>query len=165
MKTRDWLEAVVGCLSLLFCTFAMAACAANQGIVMHSFAFDAIQDSPDIQILNYRYGNSKSPAARPPDWAIQENRVQQGTGTTGEMLRGDDLYVKWRIKSTGIVHEDTVDLRSRLPENIKDHEIYFIVRGAQLYVYLISPERRPPEMPPNGPRHTQYRKTITLYPG
>ena len=80
------------------------------------------------------------------------------------MLKGDDLYVKWRIKSTGTIHEDTVDLRNRLPVNIKDHRIYFIVKDTQLYVYLITPERRPPDMPPNGPRQTQYLKTITLYP-
>ena len=80
------------------------------------------------------------------------------------MLRGDELYVKWRIKSTGSVLEDTVDLRSRLPESIKGCEIYFIVKSAQLFVYLITQERRPPDMPPNGPRHSQHLKTITIYP-
>ena len=67
-------------------------------------------------------------------------------------------------KKTGLVHEDTVDLRSRLPESIKDHRIYFIVKDTQLFVYLITPERRAPEMPPNGPRPTQHLKTITIYP-
>jgi len=80
------------------------------------------------------------------------------------MLRGDFLYVKWRIKSTGQVYEDTVDLRRRLPADITDHRIHFIVKGPQLYVYLITPERRPPDMPPNGPRPYQYLKTITIYP-
>ena len=131
---------------------------------MHAFGFDAIQDSPGIEVLDYRYGNSKQPGARPPTWALRENRVSQGTSTTGEMLKGDELYVKWRIRSTGSVHEDTVDLRSRLPANIEGHRIYFIVKDTQLYVYLITPERRPPELPPNGPRQTQYLKTITLYP-
>ena len=98
MKTKYWLEAAARCLGLLFCTFALTACATNQEVVMHSFGFDAFQDSPGIEILNYRYGNSKTTGARPPDWAIQENRVTQQFKMTGEILRGDELYVKWRIK-------------------------------------------------------------------
>ena len=80
------------------------------------------------------------------------------------MLVGDFLYVKWRIKDTGLVYEETVDLRQRLPRNIKDHTVYFDIKGAQLYVYLISPERRPPDMPPNGPHMYDYRKIFTIYP-
>ena len=164
MNTAYRHRSVMRWLGVLFFTFAITACAATQGIVMHSFGFSTIQDSPDIEVLDYRYGNSKQPGARPPAWALKENRVSQGTSTHGEMLRGDELYVKWRIKSTGSVHEDTVDLRSRLPENIKGHEIYFIVKDTQLFVYLITPERRAPEMPPNGPRPTRHLKTLTIYP-
>jgi hypothetical protein len=132
---------------------------------MHSFGFNAVIDSPDIEILNFRYGDSRQPGARPPEGAIQENRVSQGASTTGEMLVGNELYVKWKIKDTGAVYEDTVNLVNRLPANMKDHRIYFIVRREQLYVYLITPERRTPDMPENGPRHTrQYLKTITIYP-
>ena len=164
METTFWRRLVMHWLGASLFAFAIAACSANQGIVMHAFGFDARWDSPDIEVLDYRYGNSKQPSARAPAWALQESRVPQMVGTTGEMLKGDDLYVKWRIKSTGTIHEDTVDLRNRLPVNIKDHRIYFIVKDTQLYVYLITPERRPPDMPPNGPRQTQYLKTITLYP-
>jgi hypothetical protein len=60
--------------------------------------------------------------------------------------------------------EETVDLRYRLPRDITDHRVYFIVRGPQLYVYLISPERRPPDMPGNGPRVYSHLKTTTIYP-
>ena len=164
MTTKIWRRVVMHWLGASLFAFAIAACSATQGIVMHAFGFDAIQDSPDIEVLDYRYGDSKQPGARPPVWAIRENRVSQGTGTTGEMLKGDELYVKWRIRSTGSVYEDTVDLRSRLPANIENHRIYFIIKDTQLYVYLITPERRSPDTPPNGPRQTQYLKTITLYP-
>jgi hypothetical protein len=58
------------------------------------------------------------------------------------MLLGDDLYVKWRIKSTGEIYEDTVDLRNRLPEDMHRQRIRFVVWGPQLYVYLISPKRK-----------------------
>jgi len=35
----------------------------------------------------------------------------------------------------------------------------FIVRGKELYVYLISPNRRPPNVPPNGPSAYSYLQT------
>jgi len=60
------------------------------------------------------------------------------------MLPGDSLYVKWRIKSTSEVYDDTVDLKSRLPEDIANNRIHFIIKGSQLYVYLITPERLHP---------------------
>lgn len=128
---------------VLFSTLLIqTSCATNRKIVFHSFEFDARWDSPGIEIIDYRYGQSKNPVARgcPPHYAPCE-RIPQQAGTSGRMLVGDDLYVKWRIKSTGEVYEDTVDLKSRLPHNIAYHEIHVIVHGPQLYVYLISPER------------------------
>lgn len=142
---------------IAFLLAALTACAA--GLVKHSFGFDVVSDSPGITVLNYQYGNSQISATRAD---ISKERPRAGASVNGEMLRGDFLYVKWRVDSTGKVYEDTVDLKSRLPRDITNHEIYFIVKGTQLTVYLITPERRPPDMAPNGPRKTQYLKTLTI---
>lgn len=75
------------------------------------------------------------------------------------MLRGDFLYVKWRLKQTGEVYEDTVDLKSRLPADITDHRIHFVIRGPQLYVYLISPERLNPNPCPSQEALRKLAKT------
>jgi hypothetical protein len=144
--------------------FGLSSCGANPRLVDHSFSFNAVWDSPNIEVLNYRYGDSKQPGARPPEWALQGGKVAQRTGISGPMLLGEDLYVKWKIKSTGEVFEDTVDLRKRLPDDIAQHHVYFIVKESQLYVYLISPERRPVELPPNGPRAYQHLKAVSIYP-
>lgn len=80
------------------------------------------------------------------------------------MLVGDSLYVKWRIKATGEVLQETVDLRHRLPRDIEDHRIYFVVRERKLFVYLISPERLPPGSPPNELRIFRERKVKVIYP-
>lgn len=80
------------------------------------------------------------------------------------MRPGNDLYVKWRLRNTGEVFEETVDLKSRLPADMKGCRIYFMVRGSQLYVYLITPERRAKSEPPNGPDKWSYLRTLTLYP-
>ncbi|MBC7609788.1 MAG: hypothetical protein H7228_09480 [Polaromonas sp.] len=70
--------------------------------------------------------------------SVRGGTSRQRVGVTGDMRPDDDLYVKWRLKDTGKVYEDTVDLRSRLPRSIKNQSIYFIIDGEQLYVYLIS---------------------------
>ena len=143
---------------------ALNACAAGPQLVRHTFAFDVLADSPDAEVLDYRYGESRFPAASNPAELREQGKALQGISIYGAMRKADSLYVKWRVKSTDQVHEDTVDLGRRLPGDFTDHRVYFIVNGPQLYVYLITPERRPPDMPPNGPRTYHHLKTITLYP-
>lgn len=156
-KFSRW--AVRGVLTVLMASSLMA-CAA--GLVQHGFSFDARRDSPGVRILDYRYGNTKQSGARADEDSVREGTVGQYVGTSGEMMVGDSLYVKWRLASDGKSYEDVVDLKSRLPRDIHEHEIYFIVKGRQLFVYLVTPEMRPPDMGPNGPRKYEYRKVITL---
>jgi hypothetical protein len=162
--SRWCLQTVLHCWSVALAGLLIAACA-TKGIVMHSFEFDARRDSPDVEILDYRYGDSKNPGARAPEWALKQGKVPQATATGGELRRADELYVKWRVRSTGEVHEDTVDLKRRLPDDITNHTVYFLIRGRQLYVYLITPERRAANAPPaDGPGIYQHRRVIAVYP-
>lgn len=129
----------------------------------HSFQYDVTMDSPDVQVLDYRYGHSKLPPAS--NSHAKDGRAPQATGVTGSMLRGEFLYVKWRIKSTGQEYEDNVDLRQRLPRNITKHIVYFSIKGPQLYVWLISPEKKPADWPVQMPRRAfSDLKTYLLYP-
>lgn len=128
-------------LALFLVVAIQTACATGPRLVNHSFQFDPVWDSPGIEVLDYRYGQSKNPVAR-GCLTPSCDKSRQGGSTSGTMLVGDDLYVKWRIKSTGEVYEDTVDLKSRLPDNIANHRINVIVDGSQLYVYLIVPKRK-----------------------
>ncbi|MDD5372794.1 MAG: hypothetical protein PHO62_05150 [Sulfurimonas sp.] len=122
--------------ALVLSTLSLGGCM-TKDLVNHTFEFDARSESPDIQILYYQYGNSKQPGAN--------DDTRQYVGISGSMLRGDFLYVKWRIKATGEVIEDTVDLRNRLPRNIENCTIHFLVKERQLYVYLVSakPNKNP----------------------
>ncbi len=127
--------------TILAASMALAACATGPVLTDHAFSFDAVRESPDAEILNYRYGDSRMLATHAQEGDLQRGTVRQGTNINGPMLRGDFLYVKWRIKRTGKEYEDTVDLRSRLPMDIADHRIHFVIKGPQLYVYLISPDQ------------------------
>jgi len=131
-------------------------------VVDHSFGFDALIDSPSVRILNYRYGDSKFPGARYTDEELKLDRLAQRTGISGPMRRPDSLYVKWRVENK--IYEDTVDLRTHLPRDIRDLKVYFVVQGPQLYVYLIYPGPREPGAPPNGPVTYRDRRVVTIYP-
>lgn len=125
----------------------LSACSANPRLTDHAFEYHVATDSPDAELLDYRYGDY--PMTRTPAWQIREGRIGQGGIINGAFPRGDSLYVKWRVKSTGEVFEDTVDLKSRLPDDITRHRIYFVVKGPQVYVYLISPENLNPNPCPS----------------
>lgn len=155
----------------LYCLFAvltvcmaLTACATGPVLPDHAFSFDAVRESPDAEVLNYRYGDSRMLAAHAQEGDLQRGTVRQGTNINGPMLRGDFLYVKWRIKRSGKEYEDRVDLRSLLPADIQDHRIHFVIKGPQLYVYLISPERNPPDWPTYDPPGYTHKKTYQIYP-
>jgi len=165
-RTGTWFPSWLRGLAFVAAAWLLGACAAGPQFVDHAFGFNAVADSPDIEILDYRYGDSKQPGASNPEDLRREGRAIQATGIHGPMARGDSLYVKWRLKRTGQVYEDSVDLRRRLPADITDHRVYFMVRGAQLYVYLVPPEskKRPAGKPASGPRLYGDLDVVTLYP-
>lgn len=142
----------------------LAACAVGPKLVYHSFAFDAIADSPDIQVLDYVYGGSRAPGARMPEWIKRDVGFSAGTNINGPMPVGDRLYVRWRLRATDEVLEDTVDLQSRLPRDMAQHTVYFVVDRRQLRVYLVSPTTRPPGSTPTGPAKFWRFKVDSIYP-
>lgn len=159
LTKKPWAHWLFALLALV----ALAACAVRPEVVDHSFGFDTLKDGQDAEVIDYRYGRSRLPV-RAPEWAVKEGKTFTFNSVSGPMLRGDFLYVKWRLKSTGQVYEDNVDLRQRLPADIEKHEVYFIIHGPQLYIYLISPKRRAKDEPAIGPEMYRYRKTILIYP-
>jgi hypothetical protein len=124
----------------LFLALSVAGCATGQAgsIVNHSFAFNAWKDSPGIEVLAYRYGNGFGTRFQATETDTKNGETFQSTNITGNITVGKDLYVKWRIKKTGEVFEDNVDLQKQWPRSMDDRRIYFIVQDRQLYVYLIT---------------------------
>jgi hypothetical protein len=147
---------------MTLCACATQSEAAPQ-IVDHAFTFDARVDSPDTLILQFKYGVGGSPQTQGPFWK-DEDVVRQGTNINGYMPLGDSLYVKWRIKSTGQVYEDSVNLKGLLPHDMHQHRVTFIASGSQLSIFLVEPSPRPPNWPIAGPRKFQYEKVRQIYP-
>lgn len=111
-------------------------------------------------MLDYSYGSSYLPV-RPSRSAVAEGRTFVSANVHGPMARGDSLYVKWRDRKSGKVLEETVDLAGRLPANLEGERIHFVVKGTQLYVYLISRVRRQGEDVGGGGAE---RKMVRIYP-
>lgn len=139
--------------------------ASERDLVTYSFEFDLRHDKQHAVVLDFWYGNSRSDWwINWPEELVREGKTLSSEGVTQPMPPGGLLYVKWRDTETGKVYAETVDLRHRVPKNIENHKIYLMIKGAQLYVYLVSPDRRPPDMPINGPSMYDYRKVTTIYP-
>ena len=131
---------------------------------MHSFSFDARHDSPDIEVLDYQYGNIRHVGTSANKESISLGESFPATNTSGPMPRGEFLFVKWRIKKTGEIYQDKVDLTARLPANIEGLRVHFVVKGKQLCVYLIWPPDGHP-LPGEGlVKQYSSLKQIQIYP-
>jgi hypothetical protein len=169
-KTFFYLLTFIFACSLVAC--ATTKTMTGNDTIYHSFEldkdeFDGIAGVKRVEILDYLYGNPDGYAIRNPIEYRNRGECMQGDNSNGPFLRKEFkiLYVKWRDNQTGEVKEVTLDLRKKFPKDFgENYRVFASFKSGQLYVYLITPERRPAAAPPNGPEATAYLKTITLYP-
>jgi hypothetical protein len=155
-------------LLIFIIQLALQGCAlGGQTMVFHSFNFDTLEDSPGIEVLDYQYGghnkeydDSGQVGVRAEKERVALGEVFNAQLTSGVMPRAAFLYVKWRIKESGQVYEDRVDLTTRLPADITHCGIHFVVKGPQLYVYLIPP---PGIFPPLAIRRAATDEKMAAY--
>lgn len=164
------------CLFASLMLFGLTACATG-GIMdkdvyqAHTFSFDTLHDSPDVDVLDYQYSNSRHNGVRANPERIKMGEDFGGTSISGSILRGDFLYVKWRVKKPGTLlpeylgtYEDRVDLSLRLPADITNLRIHFVIRGAQMYVYLIWPGLKDVSVPEGPVKMYRHQKQVQIYP-
>jgi len=136
----------------------------------HSFSFDTPHDSPDVEVLDYKYGRSGNVATRPEKKRVEMGQTFASSSASGPIPRGDFLYVKWRLKNRMKMgeylgtYEDHVDLRNRLPADITGLRIHFVIDGSQLYIYLISPGLKPASEPAGPVAQYSMQKQVKIYP-
>ncbi len=142
---KRWLRSL-GLITLTLCLWGCAVIGQRQPD--HSFSYDAEFDgwADKADLLEYRYGDKERMTAN----AVKPGQERVGIGGTvsGPMPIGEFLYVKWRIKATGEVLEDRVDLRPLLPWDMDGCKVTFVIDGRQLYVYLVTNQNKPYESPP-----------------
>ena len=167
-------------LLLLILFLCLSACATGgPRMIRHSFSFNTVTDSsdgkhPEAEVIDYQYGSSGQFWTYANREMVSLGKTFKGTGITGLMARGEFLYVKWRILTTGEVFEDRVDLTTRLPKELEGLKLHFVVRGPQLYIFLIYPwdgkswdreSYRTEFLPiPGGVKRFHGHKYLQLYP-
>lgn len=152
--------------------FALSACATGPKLVAHAFSFDGRSDkwAAQVDLLEYSYGDEyrmvRNSVTKPRSEVYRGmDALPPSTGVNGSMPVGEFLYVKWRIKETGEVIEDRVDLRDRLPPNMFDHRVTFAIDGKRLYVYLVTPTPRNSKEPSVLKTYlARYTVTYEIYP-
>lgn len=152
---------------------SLGACAVGPRQVWQQFTFSGDFDGWDrtIDLLAYEYGTkermTKNSVDKPrgPVWK-DGSSIAPTTNINGPMPVGEFLYVRWRVKATGQVYEERVDLRERLPADMKDHGLTFVIDGPRLYVYVITPRPEPYyEAPPlNRSWHSKSYVTYEIFP-
>ncbi len=142
-------------------------------VIDHAFElnkgeFDGTAGVERVQILDFLYGNPDGYALKNPDNYRERGECVQGYGHGNLGITRKDLkifYVKWFDKVTGQVHEVTLDLLKKLPKDFSGkHRFFASFKQGQLYVYVVTPERRLESELPNGPEASDYLRTITIYP-
>lgn len=148
----------------IFVFFSLTACATGGNMVHHSFGFDTNEDSPDIEVLDYQYGDGTVFGTHADKERIMLGQVFPAGNISGNIPRGDTLYVKWRDKHSHHIYEDKVDLKNRMPRDISGLTVYFMIKGPQLYVYLIYPGLKDASVPKGPVRMYQDQKQVQIYP-
>lgn len=152
-------------------TIALTACATVDEVEknpMHSFSFDTRHDSPDVEVLDYQYG-SNHVGVRAERERVALGQSFPSENVSGPMPRGKFLYVKWRLinrmKPSEYIgtYEDRVDLTARLPDDMMNLRVHFIIKGPQLYIYLISPSDVRPLIAGPVKRYSS-QKQVQIYP-
>lgn len=141
----------------------LTGCASGPKQVVHTFSFDGWFDdwAESVDLLEFKYGDQYRMVQRKND-----NGVGYSFGVYAPMPVAEFLYVRWRLKATGEVLEDRVDLRGRLPPDMHGHEVTFVIDGRQLYVYDVTPIEIPVELPKRPLKTYLSRYTVTheVYP-
>jgi len=133
-------------------------------MVHHSFGFDTRHDSPDVEVLDYQYGNGTQFGTHADKERVLLGEDFPSDNISGLIPRGDTLYVKWRDKRSHHVYQDRVDLKNRMPQDISDLTVYFLIKGPQLYVYLIYPGLKDASVPEGPIIMYRHQRQVQIYP-
>lgn len=163
VKSRVARVSITGATGLLALVVYAAEVRSSRG-AEYQFTFGGAGENQGVEILNYRYGNSKMAFTSPADWELAKGHIAQGGGAYAHFKVDTPLYVKWRVLSTGKEYSDTVDLKGRLPSDMSNKNLHFTIQTTQLNVYVIEKHGHKPEGP-DCPVRTYFDHGCTrIYP-
>lgn len=131
--------------------------------VFHTFESSDPSESPNVEILDYRYGFVKPDASEYESPGILKvNRRGGVINITGALQRGEYFYMKWKNSISGETFERKVELKSKLPIDIFDHTISYRIRNDRLTIYLVTLKDKPANVMQNVPNRYANKVVIIL---
>jgi len=163
---KDTLLAIrrLGALFGMVFFMSLVACAGVVPTQTYTVMADSRTDDQNAYFLDYRYFHGSTILVEAPDYQVSRGDELVGTSIYGPMAIGTSLYAKWIDKSSGKIYEDTANLVGKLKGDINGKRIYFMIRGSQMYVYLISHETRSEGTSLIGPKYLDNHYITQLYP-
>lgn len=162
MPMARWLQMFRFLAAALFIAVT-GSCATGPKLVDHSFSINGWYDgwAKEADLLEYRYGDQYNMLQKK-----NEEGLGYSVGVSAAMPVAEFLYVRWRLKATGEVIEDRVDLRQRLPKDMVRQELTFVIDGRQLYVYIVTqtPITQILPKPPLRTSLSRHRLAYEIYP-
>ncbi|WPB56480.1 hypothetical protein [Xylophilus sp. GOD-11R] len=150
------------CATILIALFG---CATDRASQRHAFSFDGWFDkwADTVDLLEFAYGDKYAMVKRTV--AQDGGNVGYSWNVNGSMPIGEFLFVKWRLKSTGELFQNKVDLRGSLPVNMTDHRVTFVIDGRELFVYLVTPvPKARDDLPIFKTFESKYHVTRQIFP-
>ena len=138
---------------LLGVGIALTGCATDTepDMVLQGFYFDGKRDhwADSIDLLRYEYGDSfwgihaGLDDPRYPLYGMNHTRMHSYNAIRDQRAVAQSLMVKWRIRASGKVIQQKVDLRPLLPPDMTAQTLTFVIEGEQLRIFIVTREARP----------------------
>lgn len=156
--------------TLIFSTSTVLTACGTPGISWQncSFGFDLRYDHQDAYVLDYKLSSDRYTLVAADKYYVDKGTHLYFQNVIGMVDRPSHLWVKWHDNITDRTYEDTIELKNILPRYLDDTRIYFIIRGAKIYVYLktkeLLPEHISGKRPMVGAEMYSGNVNILLYP-
>ncbi|NVM77480.1 hypothetical protein FHW83_003298 [Duganella sp. SG902] len=106
--------------------------------VNHGFEFGLANENSGLEILDYQYGVYRGMPTQPDADAYASGKIPQSAIVYGNFPVGEFLFVKWKSKSNNEIYSRLIDLRRSLPSDMDDKHIYFYIKDAEIFVYVVT---------------------------
>ncbi|TDK65706.1 hypothetical protein [Sapientia aquatica] len=145
--------------------FALTACD-NYFVQKPScgFGFDMGYDDQHAAVLDFLLMGENAKIAETQTAYVEKGHKWYFEGLGFQYDRPTSLYVKWQDDVSGSIYEKTVDLRPVIPRNLEATDLYFIVHGSEIFVYLKLNKSRAKDKPIIGSSIYEGYENLQLYP-
>ena len=162
---RSRLRFILPAVGIFLSFYSIGGCALKPDReVLYSVAFDTRSDDQHARVLDYKYMRDSVTLMAPIAEDVEDGQGMVASNKSLWMQRGTSLYVKWTDENTGAVHEDTADLRGKLPLDMTDKDIRFTVKGSQLAVYVLFSKEPPDRSKSERPNFATSVRFTKIYP-